>query len=433
MPEPGWAIQKQGWLIVCDEHARTVRRHSTNLAEAFPARRGPFIGAPLRDLIGSEESHRLRNFLSRFTAPGRPALAAGRFFPGVDRDLDAAVHFNGEEMVLEFEPAADEGRLAAVDRAGALIARLEGAADVADLGRRAAMLACAALDADQAFVLLCNGQGRGNEGVEIVGVYRRLGGAPETPEDLWAFAGEHRMYALADVEAVDSPILSEKGLLRLDDGLTALRAADAPLRAWLRREGLRSAALIPIAADGVRLGLIAALGREPRWPGLGLRSGLDLFGDVLALRLRHVLPPKVQSTPAVQPTLAAAAPDQPDDQPIQVLIVEDQPLIALQLAASLNEAGAKVAGAGASVRQTLDLLETLVFDAALLDFKLGEENVLPIAEILAARGLPFVFASGYGESLQLPPAFANRPVVAKPYQIDKIMAALKAALDKESA
>ena len=44
MPEPGWAIQKQGWLIVCDEQARVVRRYSTNLAEAFPDRRGSFLG-----------------------------------------------------------------------------------------------------------------------------------------------------------------------------------------------------------------------------------------------------------------------------------------------------------------------------------------------------------------------------------------------------
>ncbi|MBB4199601.1 hypothetical protein CCR94_14880 [Rhodoblastus sphagnicola] len=415
MAEPGEAIQTHGWLIACDDQARVVRRHSENLTDIFPHWSGPFLGARLRDLLGSEESHRLRNLLSRFSAPARPALVSGCRFPGVEGVFDAAVHFNGEDMVLELESSDAHSGLTALDRAAALIDRLEDLGAPDEIGQRAAMLAGAALDAEHTFFLLLEA-----ESARVVGAYRRLGAPPPAPETLNAFWPGRRLFALGDVDAPEIPIRSEPDLLPLDAGMTALRAAGEPLRQWLRAAGFRSAAFLPVTSDGLRLALIVGLGRQPRFPGLGLRAALELFAEALALRLRLVLPAHHD----------VWAPDA-QMEPLSILIVEDQHMVATQLAAALGEAGAKVVRICGTVRSALDALDDH-FDAALLDFTLGSENVIPVAEELEARGKPFVFASGHGDDLDLPHAFAGKPIVGKPYKIDKIVAALRAAKEAKT-
>lgn len=410
MAEPGEAIQTHGWLIACDDQARIIRRHSANLADIFPHWSEPFVGARLRDLLGSEESHRLRNLLSRFAAPARPALVSGCRFPNVEGAFDAAVHFNGEEMVLELEPSDGHSGLSALDRAAALIDRIEELGDPNELGQRAAMLAGAALDAEQTFFLMLE-----PESVRVAGTYRRLGAPPSAPESLNAFWPGRRLHALGDIDAPEIAIVSEPDMLPLDTGMTALRAPPDPLRQWLRDSGFRSAAFLPVASDGLRLAMIAGLGRQPRFPSLGLRAALELFAEALALRLRLVLPAHHE----------AWAPDAPTE-PLSVLVVEDQQMVATQLAAALGEAGAKVVRICGTVNSALEALDE-TFDAALLDYSLGGENVIPVARELEARGKPFVFASGHGDDLDLPLAFAGKPIVGKPYKIEKIVAALRAA------
>ncbi|SNB59566.1 Response regulator receiver domain-containing protein [Rhodoblastus acidophilus] len=412
MAAPGEAIQTHGWLIACDDQARVVRRHSANLGDIFP-QAGPLLGARLRELLGSEESHRLRNLLSRFSAPARPALVSGCRFPGVEGAFDAAVHFNGEDMVLELEMSDAHSGLAALDRAAALIDRLDDLAGPDEIGKRAAMLVGAALDAEHTFFLLLEA-----DNARLAGAYRRLGAPPPAPESLQAFWPGRRLFAVGDVDAPEIPLRSEPDMLPLDAGMTALRAPGEPLRQWLREAGFRSAAFLPVASDGLRLALIVGLGRQPRFPGLGLRGALELFAEALALRLRLVLPAHHQPW----------APDAPAD-PLSVLIVEDQHMVATQLAAALDEAGARVVRICGTVSAALDALDE-TFDAALLDYTLGGENVIPVAEQLEARGKPFVFASGHGDDLDLPLAFAGKPIVGKPYKIDKIVAALRAAKGK---
>ena len=82
-----------------------------------------------------------------------------------------------------------------------------------------------------------------------------------------------------------------------------------------------------------------------------------------------------------------------------------------------HDAAAHVAEANgrAERRAHLDI------DGAILDIKLGDEvTSFPIAEILAARTLPFIFISGYDEAM-LPPEFSDRPLVAKPANLNRIM------------
>lgn len=106
----------------------------------------------------------------------------------------------------------------------------------------------------------------------------------------------------------------------------------------------------------------------------------------------------------------------------RVMIVEDEYLIAMDLALGLGDLGAEIVGPAGSVREALELLEDAgnTLDGAVLDVNLRDERVYPVADALRARGVPFVFASGYDAAL-MPPEYADVPRCGKP--IDKAMIA----------
>jgi two-component sensor histidine kinase len=107
---------------------------------------------------------------------------------------------------------------------------------------------------------------------------------------------------------------------------------------------------------------------------------------------------------------------------LRVLIVEDALLLALELEAGLSEAGAKVVGSAADVEEGLRMAE-LPLDAAVLDANLNGASVLPVAQALAARGVPFIFATGYGDTKFAPQGF-DAPLIKKPYDVTQVAAAL---------
>ncbi len=107
----------------------------------------------------------------------------------------------------------------------------------------------------------------------------------------------------------------------------------------------------------------------------------------------------------------------------RVLVVEDEPLIAFDVADHLTEAGFDVAGPVATVSAALALLEKGC-DVAVLDVNLGRETAAPIAEAMSARLLPFVAVSGYSSD-QLPDAFQNAPVLTKPVDPRRLVAEIR--------
>ena len=109
-------------------------------------------------------------------------------------------------------------------------------------------------------------------------------------------------------------------------------------------------------------------------------------------------------------------------QGLKLLIVEDALLLALELEAGLTEAGAEVLGSAADVGEAMAMVD-LPIDAAVLDANLNGASVLPVAQALAARGVPFVFATGYGDDKTLPFGF-DAPVIRKPYDVTQVAAAL---------
>lgn len=98
-----------------------------------------------------------------------------------------------------------------------------------------------------------------------------------------------------------------------------------------------------------------------------------------------------------------------------LLVVEDEYLIAADLAASLESLGVEVIGPAASVREALSLVENNGgrLDGAVLDVNLHNERVYPVADLLTERGVPFVFATGY-DAIAIPATYAWAPRCEKP-------------------
>ena len=109
-----------------------------------------------------------------------------------------------------------------------------------------------------------------------------------------------------------------------------------------------------------------------------------------------------------------------------ILIVEDEPLIAMMLEDFLDSLGHTVVGTVESVRDAQAAVAEGGFDVAILDVNLKGENVWPVATRLREKGIPFVIATG-GHVDPPPPEFAHVPVIEKPYTIDRVTPALDAA------
>ncbi len=115
------------------------------------------------------------------------------------------------------------------------------------------------------------------------------------------------------------------------------------------------------------------------------------------------------------------------DTPRSILIVEDEPLIAMMLEDFLESLGHTVVGTCDSVAAALAHVEKGGFDVAIIDVQLKDgEQVWPVADHLAAVGTPFVLATG-GHVEAPPKQHAAAPVLAKPYTIDAIEPALALA------
>lgn len=108
----------------------------------------------------------------------------------------------------------------------------------------------------------------------------------------------------------------------------------------------------------------------------------------------------------------------------RIMVVEDNYIIAFAMQAGLEKQGAIILGPAPSVRKALRLLDAeLSVDAAVLDMNLGDENVFAVASALEARGIPFLFTTGYGAG-DVPPAWLHVQRFEKPTEVADVVSAL---------
>ena len=113
----------------------------------------------------------------------------------------------------------------------------------------------------------------------------------------------------------------------------------------------------------------------------------------------------------------------------RILVVEDELMIRMLLEDMLGELGYTIAAEAARIDEALQAAKNADFDLAILDVNLNGEPISPVADALVARGMPFVFATGYGEQ-GLPETYRGRPTLKKPFQLDGLKQMLQTALDR---
>lgn len=104
---------------------------------------------------------------------------------------------------------------------------------------------------------------------------------------------------------------------------------------------------------------------------------------------------------------------------MRCLLVEDESIVRLMVADMLEQLGHDVVAEAANINSALNIAKTAEFDIAILDINIAGDRIDPVAELIEERGIPFIFASGYGRA-GAPEKFRNRPVVQKPFLIESL-------------
>jgi two-component sensor histidine kinase/CheY-like chemotaxis protein len=229
---------------------------------------------------------------------------------------------------------------------------------------------------------------------------------------------------------------------RLDLGWRRLAGDGALELRWRERDGP------PVAAPPDRQGfgstLIAATVRgqlggraEMRWAREGLCCTVTIAADRIAPAggTGDDPPDGALAPPPRDPAAPGAAPPGPGGslRGHRVLVVEDEPLVALELAETLSALGCEILGPAATLAEALRLAEAAPLAAAVLDVNLQGQPAFPVAELLARRGVPVVWATAYGT---LPPgqgAAGPMALLRKPLAGGELEAALRRLLSSAAA
>jgi DNA-binding NtrC family response regulator len=111
----------------------------------------------------------------------------------------------------------------------------------------------------------------------------------------------------------------------------------------------------------------------------------------------------------------------------RILVIEDDSMIRMLLADMLESLGHTVAGEAARIDEALAAAQNATCDVAILDVDLGGKSCEPVAQALAGRKIPFIFATGYGAQA-LPESFRDRPTLKKPFHLDGLGQTIETAL-----
>lgn len=108
----------------------------------------------------------------------------------------------------------------------------------------------------------------------------------------------------------------------------------------------------------------------------------------------------------------------------RILVVEDEALVSMMLEDMLTDLGYEIVGPATRVARAIELLDQEKIDGAILDVNVAGEQVYPVADALAERGIRFAFVTGYGTS-GLAKLYADRPTLNKPFSLVDLGALLR--------
>jgi CheY-like chemotaxis protein len=111
----------------------------------------------------------------------------------------------------------------------------------------------------------------------------------------------------------------------------------------------------------------------------------------------------------------------------RIFVVEDEAILSMMIEEMLEDMGCVVAGTASSLQEGIEQARAIFIDAAVLDINLAGELSYPIADVLVERGIPFLFATGYGTA-GLTGALQAVQVLTKPYRSEQLEDALVEAL-----
>ena len=170
----------------------------------------------------------------------------------------------------------------------------------------------------------------------------------------------------------------------------------------------------------------------------GCDARLTCGADGIRWKIRIALPSEPDcDDPAMPDDVAPTTQQEPQEHADllkgkRILIIEDEPLIALELSQMLADAGLEVAGIARTVHQAQDAVSKLAYSAVVLDANLGGHKVDDLADTLHRRNVPFAFLSGYGRE-SLPPAFQSKLLVSKPFTPRQVLDALATVVSQAEA
>ena len=115
-----------------------------------------------------------------------------------------------------------------------------------------------------------------------------------------------------------------------------------------------------------------------------------------------------------------------------VFLVEDEVMIRMMVADMLEELGYSIAAEAGDISEAIRLAQSTDFDVAILDVNVNGKVISPVADLIQARNLPFIFATGYGSS-GLPEEYRDRPSLQKPFQIETLARVIENTLKSTAA
>jgi CheY-like chemotaxis protein len=114
---------------------------------------------------------------------------------------------------------------------------------------------------------------------------------------------------------------------------------------------------------------------------------------------------------------------------LEILVVEDESMVAMMIEDMLEDLGHKVIATSGRMPEASKLVSDSIADLAILDVNLNGEETYPLADSLAARQIPFIFATGYGAS-GIKPEWSGVPVLQKPFQSRELAQAINLAIQR---